>query len=328
MDLLHTELWIAFGVIVFVMLAIDLGIFNRKSHEVGLKEALAWSAVWIGLALLFNVAIWHLLPPPAGVDFLAGYLLEKSLSVDNLFVFIIIFSFFKVPPAYQHRVLFWGIFGALVMRAIFIGLGIALIQKFHFVIYLFGVFLIYTGYKLAFKHDENPDVEANPVVRAARKYLPLTDAFRGDRFLVTEGGRRLFTPLFVVLLVIEASDVVFALDSIPAILAITTDPFIVYSSNVFAILGLRALYFALAGIMQLFKYLNYGLAFILSFVGVKMLIVDLYKIPTTVSLGVIGITLAACIAVSVIDERVKRRIERENALPGAPENLLPPVPRG
>ncbi len=277
-----------------------------------MKEALVWSAVWIVTALLFNLGIWWLLGRGPALDFLAGYLIEKSLSVDNLFVFLVVFDYFQVKPAYQHRVLFWGIFGALVMRAAFIGLGVTIIQKFHWMIYVFGVFLIYTGYKLATKGEEKVDIGRNPVVRFCRNWFPLTDAFREDRFTARADGRLHFTPLFVVLLVIETTDVVFALDSIPAILAITTDPFIVYSSNVFAILGLRALYFALAGVMKLFRFLNYGLAFILAFVGVKMLVQDLWKIPTGIALGVIALTLVVCVILSLVDGRVRRSQELEN----------------
>jgi tellurite resistance protein TerC len=296
----HTTLWIGFTAIVLIMLIIDLGVFNKKAHEVKMKEALIWSAVWITLALLFNVWIYFQMGQEAALRFLTGYLLEKSLSVDNLFVFILIFSFFNVKSELQHKVLFWGIIGALVMRAVFIALGVTLIERFHAIIYIFGAFLIYTGIKLALEKDKEVHPENNPVLRIFKKFMGVTETYEGDRFFVKRAGRWLATPLFVVLLVVETTDVVFAVDSIPAILAITTDPFLVYSSNVFAILGLRALYFALAGLMKLFHYLHYGLAIILVFVGSKMIISSFYKVPIGVALGVILLVLAGSVVLSLM----------------------------
>lgn len=290
-------LWIGFNVFVLAMLALDLGVFHRKAHVIRIKEALAWSVSWIALALLFNVGVYYLRGPQTGLEFLTGYLLEKSLSVDNIFVFLLIFSYFKVPALYQHKVLFWGILGALIMRAIFIAAGVTLIQQFHWIIYVFGAFLVFTGIKMAMQKDKEIHPEKNPVLKLFRRIMPVTQEYEESKFFVRRAGRVLATPLFVVLLVVETTDVVFAVDSIPAILAITHDPFIVYTSNVFAILGLRALYFALAGIMQLFHYLHYGLSAILVFVGVKMLIADIYKIPIGIALAVIaGILLFSVIA--------------------------------
>lgn len=289
--------WILFNLFVLVMLALDLGVFHRKAHVVRLREALGWSVVWICMALLFNLLIYSWLGPEKALQFLAGYIIEKSLSVDNLFVFLLIFSYFSVPSIYQHKILFWGILGALIMRAIFIAAGITLIQKFHWMIYLFGGFLVITGIKMALQKDKEIDPEANPVLRLFRRFVPVTDRYHEAHFFVVEKGKRWATPMFVVLLLIETTDVIFAVDSIPAILAVTQDPFIVYTSNVFAILGLRALYFALAGIMQLFHYLHYGLSAILVFVGTKMLISEFYKVPIGIALAVIaGILLISVIA--------------------------------
>ncbi len=296
--------WILFNIFVLAMLALDLGIFHRKVHAVKIKEALVWTAVWIALALLFSVGIscfWY--GPEKALEFLTGYLIEKSLSVDNIFVFLLIFSYFGVSARYQHKVLFWGILGALIMRATFILTGVALIQTFHWIIYLFGAFLILTGIKMAFQKDKEIHPERNPALRLFRRFIPVTDGYEEDKFFVKRGGRYLATPLFIVLLVIETTDVIFAADSIPAILAITQDAFIVYTSNVFAILGLRALYFALAGIMQVFQYLHYGLSAILVFVGVKMLLADLYKIPVAIALGVVGIVLLISVLASVVRRR-------------------------
>lgn len=285
------------------MLALDLGVFHRKAHVVRLKEALGWSVVWICLALLFNLLIYSWLGPETALQFLAGYIIEKSLSVDNLFVFLLIFSYFSVPSVYQHKILFWGILGALIMRAIFIAAGITLIEKFHWMIYLFGGFLIITGIKMAFQKDKELHPETNPVLRLFRRFVPVTDQYHHDHFFVLKEGKRWATPLFVVLLLIETTDVIFAVDSIPAILAVTRDPFIVYTSNVFAILGLRALYFALAGIMQLFHYLHYGLSLILVFVGTKMLISDIYKVPIGLALSVIAGILIVSVVASILRPR-------------------------
>jgi tellurite resistance protein TerC len=290
-------MWVAFNAFVLVMLAVDLGVLHRHAHEVKLKEALAWSGVWIALALFFALGMYYWYGPQAALEFLTGYIIEKSLSVDNIFVFVLIFSYFKVPALYQHKVLFWGILGALVMRAIFIFAGIALLQRLHWIIYIFGALLIFTGIKMVTEKDKEIHPDKNPVLRLFRRLVPVTENYHADHFFVKQAGYYAATPLFVVLLVVETTDVIFAVDSIPAILGITVNPFIVYTSNVFAILGLRALYFALAGVMQLFHYLHYGLSAILVFVGAKMLLSDVYKLPVTVALGVIaGILLLAVIA--------------------------------
>ncbi len=296
-------LWAGFNLFVLAMLAIDLGVFHRQAHAVSLREASVWSAVWIGLALVFNLGVWKFLGPQPGVEFLTGYLIEKSLSVDNIFVIALLFAYFKVPDAYQHRVLFWGILGALVMRAGFILAGAALLERFHWIIYLFGAFLILTGIKMAFAPEHGLEPEKNPVVRLVRRLMPVTADFRGPAFFVREGGRRAATPLFLVLVMVEFTDLVFAVDSIPAIFAVTRDPFLVYTSNVFAILGLRSLYFLLAGVMHKFEYLKLGLAAILVFVGAKMALVDWVKIPAGVSLGVIAAILAVAVAASLLKAR-------------------------
>jgi tellurite resistance protein TerC len=291
--------WVGFNAVVVVLLVLDLVVFHRHSHVIKVKEALLWSAFWIALALVFNVGLYFTMDADHALKFFTGYVLEKSLSVDNLFVFLLIFSYFKVPAQYQHNVLFWGILGALVMRAIFIFCGVALLHHFHWVIYVFGAFLVFTGFKLVFEKEKEVDPSKNPVLKLFRRFMPVTAGYEGDRFFVRHAGRLHATPLFIVLLVVETTDVVFAVDSIPAILAITTDSFIVYTSNVFAILGLRALYFALAGLMGMFRYLHYGLGAILAFVGVKMLIADFYKIPIGLALGVIAGILALTILVSL-----------------------------
>jgi tellurite resistance protein TerC len=289
-------LWIIFNIFVVAMLALDLGVFHRTAHVIRVREALAWCALWVTLALLFNLGILLRLGSEPALEFLTGYLLEYSLSVDNIFVILMIFTYFRVPYLHQHKVLFWGILGALIMRALFILVGITLIQKFHWVIYIMGGFLIITGIKMATQKDADIHPERNPVLRLIRRFVGVTEDYEGGSFFVRQSGRLLATPLFIVVLVVETTDVIFAVDSIPAILAITLDPFIVYTSNVFAILGLRALYFALAGVMQLFHYLPYGLSFILVFVGIKMLLVDIYKVPISIALG----TVAAVLAISVI----------------------------
>ena len=296
-------MWVAFNVFVLAMLAVDLGVVHRRTHEVTLKEALLWSGIWIALALLFalGVYVWNGSQP--ALEFLTGYLIEKSLSVDNIFVFVLIFSYFKVPGRYQHKVLFWGILGALVMRAMFIFAGIALLQRLHWIIYVFGALLILTGIKMAMEKDKEIHPDKNPVLKLFRRLVPVTDSYHADHFFVKQGGQYAATPLFIVLLVVETTDVIFAVDSIPAILAITMDPFIVYTSNVFAILGLRALYFALAGVMQLFHYLHYGLSAILVFVGTKMLLADVYKLPVWVALGVIAGILLIAVLASVLRPR-------------------------
>lgn len=284
-------LWIFFNLFVLAMLALDLGVFHKKSHEVSVRESLSWTCVWITLAMLFNLFIYYYFDKDKGLEFFTGYLIEKSLSVDNIFVIILIFSYFKVPSAYQHKVLFWGILGALIMRIAFILTGVELIHRFHWLIYIFGAFLVFTGIRMLTAGDLKIDPEKNPMVKLARRFFPVTPSFVRDRFFVKREGKNWATPLFLVVILIETTDLIFAVDSIPAILAISDDSFIVYTSNVFAILGLRSLYFALAGIEKYFKYLKYGLSAILVFVGVKMCIVDLFKIPIEVSLILIGFTL-------------------------------------
>ncbi len=301
--------WVAFSVFVLAMLALDLGVFHRKAHVIKTREALVWTAFWIILALIFNVIIYFWRGPRTALEFLTGYLIEKSLSVDNIFVFLLIFTYFKVPRIYEHKVLFWGILGALVMRLLFIATGVALIARFHWIIYIFGVVLIVTSIRMAVQKGKEIHPERNPVLRLFRRLMPVTDDYVEGRFLVKRSGALYATPLLVVLLVVETTDVVFAVDSIPAIFAITLDPFIIYTSNVFAILGLRALYFALAGVIRKFRYLHYGLAAILFFVGVKMLLSDFYRIPIVVALGVIAAMLLISVIASVV--RVRRPEIRE-----------------
>ncbi len=294
-------LWIGFNVFVLAMLALDLGVFHRKAHVVSLKESFAWTAVWVVLALVFNAGLWYFAGSQKALEFFTGYLIEKSLSVDNVFVFALLFSYFAVPPIYQHRVLFWGILGALIMRAIMIAAGAVLIAKFSWIIYVFGGFLILTGIKMIVKREEEIHPERNPVVRWFKKLMPVTPDYRADKFFVRENGILMATPLFVVLLLVEISDLIFAVDSIPAIFAVTTDPFIVYTSNVFAILGLRSLYFALAGVMDKFHYLKIGLGVVLAFVGVKMLLAHSpWKLDTLASLGAIVLILATSILMSLL----------------------------
>jgi tellurite resistance protein TerC len=301
--------WVLFNVFVLAMLALDLGVFNRKAHVVRFREAISWTVVWISLAGVFALLIYFFGHEMTGhaerpnhvmaLEFVTGYLIEESLSVDNLFVFLLLFRYFKVPGEYQHKVLFWGILGALIMRAIFIVAGVTLINRFHWIVYIFGAFLVYTGFKL-FRQDEGEsDPGKNPVVRFCRKYLRLTHDYVGSKFTVTQHGRGYLTPLALVLIVVETTDVVFAADSIPAVLAITRDPFIVYTSNVFAILGLRSLYFALAGMMELFHLLHYGLAIILVFIGAKMLVSHYVEIPIAIALGVVVLVLAGSVGLSV-----------------------------
>ena len=294
-------LWVGFNVFVLAMLALDLGVFHRKAHVVSLRESFVWTGIWIALALVFNAGIWHYFGSQKGLEFFTGYVIEKSLSVDNVFVFALLFAYFAVPPLYQHKVLFWGILGALIMRAIMIVAGAALITKFAWIIYVFGGFLILTGIKMIVKREEEIHPERNPVVKLFKKLVPVTTDYRGDKFFVRENGILLATPLFVVLLLVEISDVIFAVDSIPAIFAVTKDPFIVYTSNVFAILGLRSLYFALAGVMDKFHYLKIGLGVVLTFVGVKMILAHTaWKIDTLVSLGVIVAILTTSVVWSLL----------------------------
>jgi tellurite resistance protein TerC len=282
------------------MLVVDLGWFHRKAHAVGAREATIGCVVWVTLALLFNAGVYIWLGSEKALEFLTGYIIEYSLSVDNLFVFIIVFSYFAVPAAYQHRVLFWGILGALIMRGIFIAAGALLLQRFHWVIYLFGAFLVFTGIKLLLKEEAPVHPEDNLMIKMLRRLLPISSEYEGQRFFVRRGMKWTATPLFVVLLVVESTDLIFAVDSVPAIFAVSSDPFIVYTSNVFAILGLRSLYFLLAGVMDLFIYLRYGLGVVLGFVGIKMVLADFYKIPIGMSLGVIAAILTLSVLASLL----------------------------
>ncbi len=296
-------LWLGFNAFVLALLALDLGVFHRKAHEVSIREAATWSAVWVALALAFNAAVYRFMGPEAGLQFLTGYLIEKALSVDNIFVFVLVFSYFRVPALYQHRVLFWGVLGALVMRGLMIAAGAALITRFHWIIYVFGAFLVVTGIRMATQREADIEPESNPVIRLVRRLVPVTGRYDGQRFFVREAGRRAATPLFVVLVFVETTDLIFAVDSIPAIFAVTTDAFLVYTSNVFAILGLRSLYFLLAGVIHRFHFLKLGLAAVLVFVGAKMLLADVYAVPVGASLGVIALLLGASVAASLLFPR-------------------------
>ena len=305
-------LWIGFNVFILAMLALDLGVFHRKTHVVSLRESITWTGVWVVLALVFNAGVWHYAGSGKALEFFTGYLIEKSLSVDNVFVFALLFSYFAVPPKYQHKVLFWGILGALIMRAIIIALGAVLIAKFAWIIYVFGAFLILTGIKMIVKRAEEIHPERNPVVRWFKAFMPVTPDYRGDKFFVRENGIRMATPLFIVLLLVEFTDLIFAVDSIPAIFAVTKDPFIVYTSNVFAILGLRSLYFALASVIDKFHYLKIGLGMVLSFVGVKMLLGHSpWKIDTLFSLGVIVLILTTSVVWSLLKPRKAKPVSDE-----------------
>ncbi len=294
--------WLIFGFIVIVMLVLDLGVFQRRDHVIQFKEAMLRSAGWIVLALLFNLGIYFFDNHVRAVNFLTGYVVEESLSIDNIFVFVLIFHYFKIPPQYQPKILFWGIFGAVVIRGLFIVVGLVLIENFHWLIYLMGIFLIVTGLKLGWEKDKDIDPEKNFILKLFKRVLPYSMDHEGGKFFVQKNNRRHITPLFVALIVVETTDIIFAVDSIPAIFAITTDPFIVYTSNIFAILGLRSLYFALAGMMRLFSYLHYGLALILIFVGIKML--DLFHVSVGVTLSVIVLVLMISVAASLL--RIKK----------------------
>jgi tellurite resistance protein TerC len=311
--------WVSFLLLVFFLLALDLGVLNRKNHVIGYKEALGWTAFWVFLAMCFNVFVYfayenhwsgigrdfgHSLDgSQAALEFLAAYVVEKSLSLDNIFVFAVIFSYFAVPAIYQHRLLFWGILGALIMRGLMIGVGTALINNFVWIHYVFGAILIFTAYKMATSNEESLDPEKNPLVRFARRYLPISPTFHEDRFTVRIDGKLMFTPMFLVLLVIESTDVLFAIDSIPAVFAITKDPFLVFTSNIFAILGLRALYFALAGVMREFHYIKHSLVVLLAYVGGKMLISHYYKPPILASLGIIFLVLTIGVVASILKKK-------------------------
>ncbi|HMT27810.1 MAG TPA: TerC family protein [Bacteroidia bacterium] len=303
-----TELyfWVGFSLFIAVMLALDLGVFHRKSHVVSFKESLSWTFIWIGLAMIFGLIVHFWKGPDKSIEFLTGYVIELSLSVDNLFIFILIFSYFQVPAMYQHKVLFWGILGALVMRIIFIFAGVALITKFHWIIYVFGAIIIVSGVKMLFQKDKKLEPDKNPVIKLVKKMIPVTAEYHDDKFFVKlKTGVRAATPLFIVLVFVELTDLIFAVDSIPAILAITTDTFIVFTSNVFAILGLRSLYFSLSGMINLFRYLHIGLSFILIFIGLKMVFSDVYKIPIEYALFVVLGMLIASIAASLIIKKTK-----------------------
>lgn len=299
------EIWLYVGFIVLVLflLALDLGVLNRKPHVVKLSEALGWTAFWVALAMGFNALVWQFKGAVAAKEFFAGYLLEQSLSVDNIFVIILVLRYFKVDPRYHHKVLFWGIIGALVMRGVMIALGSALINSFDWIFFVFGAFLVFTGARMAFHDEKESDLSDNIVVRLSRRFLRLTTEYHDDAFTIRKDGLRYFTPLFVVVMVVEVTDLVFAVDSIPAIFAVTKDSFIVFTSNVFAVMGLRSLFFAVAGVMDLFKYLKYGLSVILVFIGVKMFIQMWYHIPVEIALGVIVGVLGLSILASIIAQR-------------------------
>ena len=292
--------WILFNGAVVLLLWLDLTVLHKKSHEVKIKEALWQSLLWISLALTFNVGLYFVKGHQPALEFFTAYLLEKSLSIDNLFVFIIVFEYFHIPPRFYHRVLFWGILGALIMRALFILTGIWLIEQFHWLIYVFGAFLVYTGIKLAFSHDNEIKPDQNPILKLIRKFFPVSSNVEDERFTFKSAGRTHLTPAFICLIFINIIDLVFAMDSIPAVMAVSRDPFIVYTSNIFAILGLRALFFAIAGLMKMFEYLNYGLSAVLVFIGGKMLVSHYYHIPIGISLGVVAGLLGVSIMASLI----------------------------
>ena len=292
-------LWAGFVAYVLAMLSLDLGVFNRTPHVVGAREALTWTSVWVGLALVFAAGLAVLVDRQSALTFLTGYVIEESLSVDNIFVIVLIFQYFAVPAQFQHRVLFWGILGALLMRGLFIGLGAALLARFEWIIYVFGALLVVTGVRMAVKRDEEFDGEHNPVVRLVRRYLPLTTGYRGKHFFIVEAGRRYATPLLLVLVLVEVTDLIFAIDSIPAIFGITRDPFLVFTSNIFAVLGLRSLFFLLATVVTKFHLLKYGLAVILTFVGAKMLAEEWIHVPILLSLGIVVTVLAGSILASL-----------------------------
>lgn len=321
--------WVCFNLFILGMLALDLGVFHRSAHEVSFREAAVWTGVWVTLALTFAVGIYFYWGQEPALAFATGYLIEETLSVDNIFVMVLIFQYFGVPRKYQHRVLFWGIVGALIMRGLFIIVGTVLIKQFHWVIYVFGGLLVVTGTRMAFREDEAFDAESNKVLRLARRFLPMTRQYHGKEFWVREEGRVLATPLFLVLIMVEFTDLIFAIDSIPAIFAVTTEPFLVYTSNIFAILGLRSLYFLLAGIVHKFRFLKYGLSFILVFVGVKMLLSDVQKVPITASLVVIASALLISIAASLIipeQEEVVLDQELKEALPSLEPEEVDTIP--
>ena len=327
-------LWVGFNAFVLALLAVDLGVFHRHAHVVSIKEAAGWSVAWITLALGFNAGVHALMGAQAGLEFLTGYLIEKALSVDNIFVFVLIFAYFRVPPRYQHRVLFWGIIGALLMRGAMIFGGAYLIKQFHWIIYVFGAFLVFTGVRMATQTEHDIEPEANPVVRLVRRFVPVSGEYHGQRFFVRRpigaGGalKLVATPLFVVLVLVETTDLIFAVDSIPAIFAVTTDPFLVYTSNVFAILGLRSLYFLLAGVIHKFHFLKVGLSAVLVFVGAKMLLTAVYKVPIGASLAVIALILAASVAASLLFPKAAMEHDpvEHDPLEPAPVPARAPIP--
>ncbi len=302
------SVWIGFIVFVLFVLALDLGVFHKKSHSVSFKEAILWSVVWIALAMIFNLLILQWRGEDDFYKFLTGYVIEKSLSVDNLFVFLLIFTYFKIPNQYQHKILFYGILGALIMRALFIGAGIAIIRQFAWVIYVFGAFLVFTGVKMLIPGEDEPSLENNKVITWAKRIFPTSHDLDGDKFFTVQNGKRLVTPLFITLIFVEISDVIFAIDSIPAIIGITDDPFLVFTSNVFAILGLRSLYFALKGFADIFHYLKYGLAIILMFIGVKMCISHWYHVPIWFTMTFIFTILLGSMVVSLyVNQNQKKK---------------------
>ena len=313
-----TWMWAGFVAFVLGMLALDLGVFHRTAHRVSVKEAALWSVVWVSLALAFNALIWIGFGAERGAEFLTGYLIEKALSIDNIFVFVLIFGAFSVPEVYQHRVLFWGILGALAMRAVFVGLGAALLASFHWVIYLFGAFLLITGIKMLVLRDHGFDPRQNPVFKLFKRMIPAVDDYHGPAFTVAKEGRRYATPLLLVLVAVELTDLVFAVDSVPAIFAVTKDPFIVFTSNIFAILGLRSLYFLLAGVVDKFHLLKVGLSLVLVFVAIKMLAVDFFKIPVSWSLAVIALLVGG----SMLASRVFPKLS-ESQNDGSVEGTVP-----
>ena len=306
-------LWVGFLAFVGVMLALDLGVFHRKAHVVSLREAAIWSAVWISLAAVFAFGVFHFYGAQRGLEFTTGYLIEKALSVDNIFVMVVLFGAFGVPAHQQHRVLFWGILGAVAMRAVFILAGVSLIHRFHWTLYLFGIFLVITGVKMLLFRGEEGHPENNVLVRLARRVLPVAPGQDTEHFFARVDGRRMVTPLFLALVAVEFTDLIFAVDSIPAVLAVSQDPFIVFTSNIFAILGLRSLYFLLAGVVHKFRYLKIGLALVLVFVGVKMTIVDVLKIPVGVSLAVVGLLIAGAILSSLVVDGRRRALRERTA---------------
>lgn len=304
--------WLIFGAFILGFLVLDIKVFHRKSHVITIRQSLKWTAFWIVIALLFNLVLYFWLGGEQALDYLTVYLIEKSLSVDNLFVFLMVFSFFSVPAAYQHKVLFWGIIGAIVLRLAFIEAGATLLERFDWVFYIFGALLIIAALRMALQKERELHPEKNPVLKLLRRFIGVTDCYEGDRFFIKRAGKYVATPLFIVVIVIETTDVVFALDSIPAAFSITTDKFIVYTANIFAILGLRSLYFALAGIMPLFHYLKYGLVVVLMFVGVKMLLEHHYEMPTSIALGVVVAVLASAVVASVIrNRRIKAACDKQ-----------------